>query len=366
MAGQETMGGGASLPDIGPGAATYGGTGKLLTTVQLDAKGRVLALTVIDAVGSVLDGTGLTTTVPLTVKNGRSQSGYEAQVTGTVATGFVLKDSGGTARGAWGYAVSANDWLTASAAGDVALLGDATKMIRLGALGAANPVVSIDLANKRVGIGVNSPSYAIHIAGTDTATGRIEVVQNTTSSQAMIEMAMGSGALTLKCYGSALAATPTVLGMTPTGGVSMVGFPVANGMAVGTGTNFATILGTNNLEQARLTPAVGLQMTAARLSAAKGADVAAAGTTTLGGDGSSFGITGTGTIDYITKTNWQAGSEITLRFAAAATVNHNSGSVPGTAAAILLSGAANITFAANTILKLYFDGTNWIDVRKVA
>lgn len=94
----------------------------------------------------------------------------------------------------------------------------------------------------------------------------------------------------------------------------------------------------------------------------EGAAVASAGVLTLGVDGNSFPITGTTTITNITVTNWGAGSEITLAFQAACQVTNNAGG----AGNILLSGGANITFAANTILKLFFDGTNWIDVRKIA
>jgi hypothetical protein len=150
-----------------------------------------------------------------------------------------------------------------------------------------------------------------------------------------------------------------------TGGVAMAASPDYNFFNIDKPLELASIR--ERVGQAtRLTFTTTATNVTARFAHAKGADVAAAGTTTLGNDGNLFGITGTGTIDFITTTNWQAGSRIVLRFAAAATVNHNTASPPGSTAPILLSGAANITFAANTILELVYDGTNWIDCRKVA
>lgn len=101
-----------------------------------------------------------------------------------------------------------------------------------------------------------------------------------------------------------------------------------------------------------------------RLNLAKGADVASAGTLTLGTDGNTFGITGTTTINYITIANWQAGSIITLIFAASLTVTHNAGSVPAGTQAILLSGAGNLSATANDTLTLVNDGTTWREIAR--
>jgi hypothetical protein len=68
---------------------------------------------------ATIDGTGLTTSVPLLIKNGKQLSGVELQVTGTAATGLILRDSAGTLQGQVGLAVSAGDWATGSAANDV-------------------------------------------------------------------------------------------------------------------------------------------------------------------------------------------------------------------------------------------------------
>jgi len=93
---------------------------------------------------------------------------------------------------------------------------------------------------------------------------------------------------------------------------------------------------------------------AGRLETGKGANVASSGTLTLGDDGNVFHITGTTTITAITTTNWQAGSEITLIFDAA------SGMTDG--GTLKLNG--NLTAAADTVIKLVYDGTNWYEISR--
>lgn len=120
--------------------------------------------------------------------------------------------------------------------------------------------------------------------------------------------------------------------------------------------------GTNFIEISRA--ASGAQRQQARFEFAKGADVASAGTVTLGADGNYFHITGTTTINYITVTNWQAGSVIILKFGGSLTVTHNAGSVPANTAAILLAGAANLSATADDTLTLVYDGTTWREVAR--
>lgn len=75
----------------------------------------------------VLDGTGLTTSVPLLIKNGKQLAGVEVQVTGTAASGFILRDSSGVQQGALGFSVAATDWVaTGAVAGDTVLTGPTT------------------------------------------------------------------------------------------------------------------------------------------------------------------------------------------------------------------------------------------------
>jgi len=94
----------------------------------------------------------------------------------------------------------------------------------------------------------------------------------------------------------------------------------------------------------------------------KGTAEAAADAVTLDGDGNTYHITGTGTINHIIRTNWQPGSKITLIFDAAATVNHNTGGETGDEASIFLADATNRTMAANDTLTLVLDTTTrWLE-----
>lgn len=144
-------------------------------------------------------------------------------------------------------------------------------------------------------------------------------------------------------------------------GVSTLASAVVTGAAtVGTtlGVTGAATLSSTCAVTGALT-AGGVKALASRLQEAKGADVASAGTVTLGADGNYFVISGTTSIDYITKTGWQAGSEITLMTSGSLTLKHNTGSVPGTAGALFLVGAADVSMTANDFIKLMFDGTLW-------
>lgn len=75
---------------------------------------------------ATIDGTGLTTSVPLTIKNGKNLSGIELQQTSTAATGFILRDAAGVQQGAIGLNNAANDWETPSLAGDLVITCSAT------------------------------------------------------------------------------------------------------------------------------------------------------------------------------------------------------------------------------------------------
>lgn len=95
-----------------------------------------------------------------------------------------------------------------------------------------------------------------------------------------------------------------------------------------------------------------------RVLEGQGTPVASANDLTLGSDGNTFFITGNTTINAITTTNWAAGAHITLIFQGTPTVKHNTAGGAGTAP-MLLQGSVDIAAAANTLLGLVFDGTNW-------
>lgn len=101
----------------------------------------------------------------------------------------------------------------------------------------------------------------------------------------------------------------------------------------------------------------------ARMEFSQGSDAASSDEVTLG-DGNYFDITGTTTINHITKTNWQAGSIVVLQFDGSVTVTHNSGSVSGTEASILLAGAANFDATASDTLTLVYDGTTFREIAR--
>lgn len=107
----------------------------------------------------------------------------------------------------------------------------------------------------------------------------------------------------------------------------------------------------------------GLKMGSKRVQEKQGAAVASANDMTLGTDGNVFSITGTTQINGIATANWQAGSQVTLIFASTPTVKHNTAAGAGFAS-ILIDGNADFSAAANTVLELVYNGTNWIDKRK--
>ena len=100
-----------------------------------------------------------------------------------------------------------------------------------------------------------------------------------------------------------------------------------------------------------------------RFQEKKGANVASASAVTFGDDGNVFIITGTTTIQQINSTNWQAGSIIILVFQSTAGVKHAAGSA-GANKEILLNGSTDLIGAANNVLQLVFDGTQWQEVSR--
>lgn len=131
----------------------------------------------------------------------------------------------------------------------------------------------------------------------------------------------------------------------------------------GTGTFRDFIFYTSDVEKLRIT-STGETKASGRLEAAKGADVASANDITLGAGGNLFVITGTTQINRITTTNWQAGSEITLKFSGALTLKHQGASTSGALARINLSGSVDFVTVANSRIKLFYDGTDWWDISR--
>jgi len=92
---------------------------------------------------------------------------------------------------------------------------------------------------------------------------------------------------------------------------------------------------------------------------------AAANDLTLDYLGNVFSISGTTQINAITTTGWQSGSEITLIFEASVTVKDNTTGGAGTAP-IQLAGSLDFGATLNDVLKLVYNGTNWLEVSRSA
>lgn len=95
----------------------------------------------------------------------------------------------------------------------------------------------------------------------------------------------------------------------------------------------------------------------------KSASITAANDLTLGAANLNL-VSGNTQINGIVTTGWQAGSEVTLIFSGTPTVKHNTGSA-GTAK-IFLAGSADFVAAANSVLKLVYDGTQWQEISRKA
>lgn len=99
-----------------------------------------------------------------------------------------------------------------------------------------------------------------------------------------------------------------------------------------------------------------------RVEFAKGANIASAAPLVTGNDGNLYHVTGTTSFAGIVTTNIQAGTQIFLIFDGILTVTHNSGTPGANAAAVFFKSAANLTTAANTTLRLIYDGTLWYEM----
>ena len=90
----------------------------------------------------------------------------------------------------------------------------------------------------------------------------------------------------------------------------------------------------------------------------KGADLGSGTDLILGADGNTFIITGNTTINAISTTGIQAGTQFTLIFTGSPTVKNNTAGGAGTAP-FLLNLSVDLLAAPNTVLTVVYDGTNW-------
>ena len=99
-----------------------------------------------------------------------------------------------------------------------------------------------------------------------------------------------------------------------------------------------------------------------RLQGRHGTNVASATTITLG-DGNSFNITGTTTIELMTNTDWDAGSIVTLAFTTSVTLEH-SASPAGPTAAFFFKAGVNKNAVAGDMLHFMLDTNRnlWFEI----
>ena len=84
------------------------------------------------------------------------------------------------------------------------------------------------------------------------------------------------------------------------------------------------------------------------------------------GAANEFLVSGNTQINAITTAGWTAGSRVTLIFSGTPTVKHNTAGGGGTAV-LFLAGSVDFVAAANSVLGLEYDGTQWQETfRKVA
>ena len=144
------------------------------------------------------------------------------------------------------------------------------------------------------------------------------------------------------------------------GAAVTTGTGLSGGLSVGTQASASLRFYTNNTLRTTI-DANGYTNMTNRLATAF-ATVASANNLTLT-TGNVFSITGTTQITAITNTNWQAGSQIILIFAGVLTVKNNTAGGANTSP-LLLAGGVDFATTANDVLKLVYNGTNWIEVSR--
>lgn len=206
-----------------------------------------------------------------------------------------------------------------------------------------------------------------------TPTFPLDVYRASASAQALVQSGLNTGAGYYQAlnnssnglYFGSTGSTWVTSALTPANYAFIWGTSGVAGMIIqtnGTGGSAADIVvNTNGTERLRFVAATGeTKVVANRFQTAKGVAVASANNLTLGGDGNTFHITGTTTINAITTANWQAGSTIKLIFDGSLTVKNNTAGGGGTAV-MLLAGGTDFSATANDVLVLLYDGTSFFE-----
>ena len=94
----------------------------------------------------------------------------------------------------------------------------------------------------------------------------------------------------------------------------------------------------------------------------EGAAVASAGTVTPN-NANAIPITGTTTINFVTVSNMQFGTEVEFRFSADVTLTHAAASPPGGTVALALAGSVNAAMHAGSSIRLRYLSTGVMSER---
>jgi len=185
-------------------------------------------------VPSAYAGTSCTNQFPRSLSASGAATCATVSLTADV-TGTLPVANGGT---------NATSWTT----GSVVFASSST------ALGQDNDNLFWDDTNNRLGIGTAAPTQTFDLVSSATGLLLSGMRTTATNSRAIWLLSSEAGAtdvsIDIRSHGSAY--SETLLGLSLTSAVAVIGQPQANGMAVGTFTNFPLILGTNNAERMRI------------------------------------------------------------------------------------------------------------------
>jgi len=208
------------------------------------------------------------------------------------------------------------------------------------------------------GKSANLVTDAVQMPGIETSVGAMTSIHGYAVHAGQSNTNLGNQTATLDRLSAFYNDAITYESATNTRTVTEAAGAYFNAPIAGTNVSFTTVYGA-------IVKTGSFKISAGRLATAKGADVASANDLTLGSDGNSFTITGTTQINAILMAGWAGGAPVILYFSNVVTVKHNTAGGAGTAP-ILLSGSADFVTAANSVLVLSFDGTNWQELSRKA
>jgi hypothetical protein len=164
-----------------------------------------------------IDGSALSSAIPLTIKNDKANSGVELWYTGTVATGYDLMNASGTRLGAFAVAGAANDWITGSAADDILIVCGSSKKIRLGADAGARDTITITPGTSTVFQGNGGALTITHTTGDATilqGSGQL-TVGTSSSTQPLLLRSGGTDMVTINNLSTQTSGTRKLFAFAP-------------------------------------------------------------------------------------------------------------------------------------------------------